>query len=108
MPPRGAARMGGPRGALFSPGPSNPFAPMALEAGKRARAVASVAVPVEDRSLGRVREEAEREHILSVLRLTEGHRAEAARILGISRKTLWKKLKRLGIARPPQGDVTAG
>ncbi len=68
----------------------------------------SVAPSVESRSLGKVREEAERDHILSVLRLTEGRRTEAARILGISRKTLWKKLKRLGIARPPLEGVTGG
>jgi DNA-binding NtrC family response regulator len=55
----------------------------------------------EDRSLGRVRADAEREHILSVLRLTEGNRVQAARILGISRKTLWKKLKQLGASWPP-------
>ena len=48
--------------------------------------------------LERVREEAERKYILSILNLTKGHRAEAARLLGISRKTLWKKLKQLGLA----------
>ncbi|MBI4199520.1 MAG: hypothetical protein HY535_03490 [Chloroflexi bacterium] len=56
---------------------------------------------VEDRSLGKVREQAEREYIISVLQLTEGNRGQAARILGISRKTLWKKLKRLGVSWPP-------
>lgn len=56
---------------------------------------------VQDQSLGKVREEAEREHILSVLKITEGNRARAARILGISRKTLWKKLKHLGVSWPP-------
>ncbi len=56
---------------------------------------------VQDRPLGKVREQAEREHILSVLRLTDGNRGQAARILGISRKTLWKKLKRLGVSWPP-------
>jgi DNA-binding NtrC family response regulator len=45
-----------------------------------------------------VREEAERNYILSILNLTKGHRAEAARLLGISRKTLWKKLKQLGLS----------
>ena len=55
----------------------------------------------EDRSLGKVRADAEREHILSVLRVTEGNRIQAARILGISRKTLWKKLKQLGVSWPP-------
>ena len=70
--------------------------------------MASVTVPVEDRSLGRIRDQAEREHIASILRLTEGRREQAARILGISRKTLWKKLKRLGISGPPLTNVTAG
>jgi DNA-binding NtrC family response regulator len=55
----------------------------------------------EDRPLGKVREAAEREHILSVLLRTEGKRGAAARILGISRKTLWKKLKHLGLSWPP-------
>ncbi|HSB82726.1 MAG TPA: helix-turn-helix domain-containing protein [Candidatus Methylomirabilis sp.] len=58
----------------------------------------------QERSLGKVREDAERDHILSVLKLTEGRRGRAAQILGISRKTLWKKLKHLGVSRPL--DVT--
>ena len=53
---------------------------------------------VQEQPLGKVREEAEREHILSILKLTEGRRGRAARILGISRKTLWKKLKHLGVS----------
>lgn len=59
---------------------------------------------VQERSLGKVREDAERDHILSVLKLTEGRRGRAAQILGISRKTLWKKLKHLGVSGPL--DVT--
>jgi DNA-binding NtrC family response regulator len=55
-----------------------------------------IPAPGQDRQLGKVREAAEREHILAVLQITQGRRGEAARILGISRKTLWKKLKRLG------------
>jgi DNA-binding NtrC family response regulator len=55
----------------------------------------------EDQSLEKVRAEAEREHIISVLQLTEGNRVQAARVLGISRKTLWKKLKHLGVSWPP-------
>ena len=54
-----------------------------------------------DQSLGRVRAAAEREHIVSVLQGTEGNRLQAARILGISRKTLWKKLKQFGVSWPP-------
>lgn len=57
---------------------------------------------LRDRPLGKVREEAEREHIISVLKLTSGNRARAARMLGISRKTLWKKLKQLGVSWPPR------
>lgn len=53
----------------------------------------------QERSLGKVREDAERDHILSILKLTEGRRGRAAQILGISRKTLWKKLKHLGVSR---------
>ena len=52
-----------------------------------------------------VREQAEREHILSVLKQTDGNRAQAARILGISRKTLWKKLKHLGVSWPPGSPI---
>jgi DNA-binding NtrC family response regulator len=70
---------------------------------KREHCLEGDALEAESRSLGKVREEAEREHIASVLRLTGGNRARAARILKI--KTLWKKLKRLGIHWPP-GDTT--
>lgn len=38
--------------------------------------------------------EIEMDHIRTVLRATEGHRARAAKILGISQATLWRKLKR--------------
>ena len=58
---------------------------------------------LEHQRLDDVRDDAERRHILSVLELARGSRVQAAHILGISRKTLWKKLKRLGV-QPP--DVT--
>ncbi len=41
--------------------------------------------------------EVERDHIKKVLRDTNGNRSEAARRLGIERKTLYKKASRLGI-----------
>ncbi len=41
--------------------------------------------------------ETEATHIRRVLAATEGHRAQAARILGISRKNLWEKMKDLEI-----------
>ena len=43
----------------------------------------------------------EREHILRVLRLHEGNATTAARQLGISRTTLWRKLREYGISRQP-------
>lgn len=42
-------------------------------------------------------EEAERSHILEVLSRVGGNRSQAARLLGIDRKTLARKLKRFGI-----------
>jgi len=42
-------------------------------------------------------EEAEAEEIRRALAYTRGHQSEAARLLGISRKALWAKRKRLGI-----------
>ena len=41
--------------------------------------------------------EIERQHILRVLKQTHGNKSEAARRLGIERKTLYKKAERLGI-----------
>lgn len=42
-------------------------------------------------------EEQEAEHILSVLKMADGNRTKAAKILGIDRVSLWRKLKKLGI-----------
>jgi DNA-binding NtrC family response regulator len=40
---------------------------------------------------------AEKEHILKVLKSTKGNRTKSAEILGISRKTLWEKVKSYNI-----------
>ena len=45
--------------------------------------------------------ECEARHIKSVLAYTQGHRGETARILGITRKNLWEKMKEYGIEGPP-------
>ena len=42
-------------------------------------------------------EEQEAEHILNVLKMADGNRTKAARMLGIDRVSLWRKLKKLGI-----------
>lgn len=49
-------------------------------------------------TLAAVRQNAERDHIRSALERTGGRVEEAAKILGISRSTLFDKLKKLGIA----------
>ncbi|MCZ7682960.1 MAG: sigma-54 dependent transcriptional regulator [Sandaracinaceae bacterium] len=46
--------------------------------------------PVAHRTLAQM----EREHIAAVLEACAGNRAEAARVLGIGRNTLWRKLRR--------------
>ena len=42
-------------------------------------------------------ESQEAEHIQHVLKLAEGNRSQAARMLGIDRVSLWRKLKKQGI-----------
>jgi DNA-binding NtrC family response regulator len=59
-------------------------------------------------SLSTVREQFERDYIMTVLERVKGCRTEAAKMLGLSRKALWEKCKRYGIARgknePEQED----
>jgi DNA-binding NtrC family response regulator len=62
------------------------------------RAPAAGAAPPAPRPRGRA--PLEREQILAMLSLTGGNRAEAARRLGVSRVTLWKRLKALGVDGP--------
>lgn len=42
-------------------------------------------------------DEAEREHILRILESCQGRKQEAARVLGINKTTLWRKMKRYGL-----------
>jgi DNA-binding NtrC family response regulator len=43
-------------------------------------------------SLSEIIADAEKNHIIKILQLTQGNRSKAAEILGISRKTLWEKI----------------
>ncbi len=48
-------------------------------------------------TLAHVTSEAEKSHIEKVLKSTHGNRTKAAEILGISRKSLWEKIKAYNI-----------
>ena len=61
-------------------------------------AAGAATAPCAPLPLSRVREEAERHHIARALAHTGGRIAEAARLLGISRTTLWEKMRRYGLA----------
>jgi DNA-binding NtrC family response regulator len=64
-----------------------------------AEAEVSVAAAAPDRLM-----ELERQHILQILKQTGGNRSEAARRLGIERKTLYRKALRLGIDLQTTGE----
>jgi DNA-binding NtrC family response regulator len=64
------------------------LASSAVEALEPARSIAT---------LSEAREDAERRQIEIALKETHGHLIEAARILGVSRTTLWEKMRRLGL-----------
>ena len=52
-------------------------------------------------SLAAAREMAERRQIERALALHDGHLSKAAKTLGVSRTTLWEKIKRLGLTQAP-------
>jgi len=62
--------------------------------------------PVHADSLAAAREQFERQYILSVLDRTQGSRTMAAKILALSRKSLWEKCKRYGIPSGRNGKDT--
>ena len=45
-------------------------------------------------------EEHEKQYILEVLDEVEGNKSAAAKILGIDRVSLWRKIKRYGLEHP--------
>lgn len=55
-------------------------------------------------SLAAVREQVERQHIRNALDRAGGRVEEAARMIGVSRSTLFEKIRRLRIATPDQGS----
>jgi DNA-binding NtrC family response regulator len=61
--------------------------------------------PASADSLSTARERFERDYILAVLERVQGSRTAASKILGVSRKALWEKCKRYGIASERNGHV---
>jgi two-component system response regulator AtoC len=59
----------------------------------------------EERTLGAAVAAFEREYLIRIVRKTGGKRMKAADILGISRKSLWEKMKLHGIAENESGEV---
>lgn len=57
----------------------------------------ALAVPPHLTTLREFTEEAERQHIIETLKTTNGHKAQAAGVLGISRKNLWEKMRQYEI-----------
>jgi len=57
----------------------------------------SVVEPASLQPLEAAQRQFEREYLLRALREADWNRTRVAQMLGISRKTLWQKLRRLGI-----------
>jgi DNA-binding NtrC family response regulator len=82
--------------AVFAPTGRITRQQVEAEESKAAPAADSVAETTRTAAPDRLLE-IERQHILRVLKQTHGNKSEAARRLGIERKTLYKKAERLGI-----------
>ena len=67
--------------------------PEKIQTYRRSRLV----VDLDDTAHLATLEEVERRYILRVLEAAGGHRSKAAQILGLDRKTLYRKLERWGI-----------
>jgi DNA-binding NtrC family response regulator len=67
------------------------------EAARRLVTAASAPGQKVERTRGSSLDDAERTHIEGVLATTRGNRSAAARLLGVDRKTLLRKLRRFGI-----------
>jgi DNA-binding NtrC family response regulator len=64
---------------------------------------AAAGAPEDDLSLAAAREAAEREHIRRVLARCAGRMQDAAKVLGVSRTTLWERMRRLGLGGEGEG-----
>ena len=78
-----------PRHLPRAVGVGTPAAPPAIPAPTPAAAPADATLPTL--------EQMEREHVERALRAAEGHRAKAAKLLGISERNLYRKLREYGL-----------
>jgi transcriptional regulator with PAS, ATPase and Fis domain len=82
---------------VLSDGVINPeHLPPAVQRAAQARPAAET-TPVLTGSLDEALEEWERRMILDALSQTQGVQARAAKILGVSERSLWYRIKKLGI-----------
>ncbi|MCC6694205.1 MAG: hypothetical protein IT365_01115 [Candidatus Hydrogenedentes bacterium] len=67
---------------------------------------ATAAAPRQNAPALKTLRDVEARHIRAVLRACKGNQAEAARVLGIGRNTLWRKLRNLGQEGSGRGPGT--
>jgi PAS domain S-box-containing protein len=65
---------------------------------------ASIPAQNASRDFGNL-EEMRRRELIEALRKSKGNQSEAARILGVSRVTVWKRMKQFGINNKPKYDL---
>jgi DNA-binding NtrC family response regulator len=70
----------------FQPGEPGLMVRRALDTGKLSQPEAETAMPIRD---------AEKDLILATLRRCKNNQTQAAKLLGIGRNTLWRKLKKI-------------
>lgn len=73
--------------------PEDLIAPLGIEQSKKMSPVGKTTSSGKLKKKGEVLKEVEKEHIQKVLRQTGGQKLKTAEILGISRKTLWEKIR---------------
>ena len=83
--------------------------PAAIQRPAQPRPAAAENGPALSGSLDEALEEWERRMILNALSQTQGVQARAAKVLGISERSLWYRIKKLGIqVRTPEDGPPAG
>jgi len=58
--------------------------------------------------MGRPIEEVERRYIMRSLEMLNGNKARTAQVLGISKKTLYRRLHEWGVALDPEDETESG